>query len=133
VSEFLTGEELLGESDLTIEYVTTPSGKKVGVRSMSLGDLDSYDRSMLNINGDKVTRNLDDGRAKLLVRTLCDDKGERLLTNDQAVALSKKAAPWLIEAIDIARQLNGLTKGAVADAKKNSEAAPDSCSDTDTP
>jgi hypothetical protein len=133
VSEFLTGDELLADSDLTIEFVTTPSGKKVGIRSMALGDLDSYDRSMLNISGDKVTRNLDDGRAKLLVRTLCNEKGERLLTDAQAADLSKKAAPWLNEAIDIARRLNGLTKGAVADAKKNSEAAPDSSSDTDTP
>ena len=122
MSEFLTGDELLGASDLTIEFVDVPGGKRVGVRAMSLGDLDSYDRSMLDIDGDTVTRNLDDGRAKLLVRALCNDKGERLLTDSQAAALSKKSAPWLVQAVDIARRLNGLTKVAQDDAKKNSSA-----------
>ena len=133
MSEFLTGDELLSASDLTIEFVDVPGGKRVGVRAMSLGDLDSYDRSMLDIEGDKVTRNLDDGRAKLLVRTLCNDKGERLLSDSQAAALSKKSAPWLVAAIDIARRLNGLTKGSVDDAKKNSETTAADSLATDSP
>ena len=60
-------------------------------------------------------------RAKLLVRTICDDKGKRIFTDKDTDLLGSKAASALEKIFDVAQKLNKLGGKDFEDIEKNSE------------
>ncbi len=132
MSEFLSGQQLLDADDVVIVPVELADGNMVGVRSWTLKDKSSYERSLVKIDDDgKVSRDIDNVEAKLLVRTMCDAKGGRLFRDDQVEELGAKNALRLAPALAKAQELCGLREAAVEAAKKNSLPTMDSDSSTD--
>lgn len=82
-------------------------------RMMSAADADSFAKATEGVEGY--------GSAGLLVvRTLCDEAGVRLLSDDQLGELMA-AVPYtdLLAMHEAAARINGFTKSAVDDAEKN--------------
>lgn len=113
----LKREQILEAPDLKVEIVQVPEWHgEVGVRCMCGTDRDAYEISLIG-EGGKL--NLTDTRAKLLARTLCDEKGEPLFTIADVQALGKKSAGALDRLVDVARRLNGIGQHEIEDLAKN--------------
>lgn len=98
----LTRDQIFAAQDIPPpEKVDVPEwGGDVYIRVMTGAERNAWDLSTITITGSgkqtKVTPNLKDSRAKLLVLTLCDETGKRLFT-DQDVAKSARRTPpcWI--------------------------------------
>lgn len=132
-SQFL-GKDLLlvPDTNFKIEKVTLSRGF-VYVREMSAFEKDVLEQSMRRTvpNGDPnkpasfelATENF---RAKLAVLTLCDEKGNLLLSKNDATQLSKSLKASDMERIvEAAQKLNVITEEDKKDLLKNSEAVLD--------
>lgn len=114
-------DQILAAEDLQREAVDVPEwgGLSVYVRTLTGAERDAYESDIIGTDG-KVKR--DNIRAKLLVRTVVDETGERVFTDADVDALSKKSGSALVRLFDKAQRLNALTKGDVAELEKNSAA-----------
>ena len=63
--------------------------------------------------------NLKNIRARLVVKTACDENGALLFTEDQASYLGKKSAKALDRCFSVAQTLNGLSGNDVEELAKN--------------
>jgi hypothetical protein len=118
---------ILGEDDLPIEKVLTPEWKShpvTYIRTMGGIERDAYEVESyeLGADGKDYTVNRKNVRARLLVRCISDEKGNRLFTDDQAEQLGKKSAKVLDRLFSVAQRLNGLSKQDVDELVKNSDA-----------
>lgn len=59
-------------------------------------------------------------RAALLVRCLCDEKGERIFLDTDVEELGKQPASVVSRLFDAAHKLNGISKSDVEELQKNS-------------
>jgi len=117
----LTRDAILGADDLPKQEVEIPEwGGSVFVRTMTAGERDAYESSML-LNGKPNLANM---RAKLVVRTAVDEEGKRLFADADAEALGKKSASAVDKLFGVAQRLNGLTKKDVEELEKNSGRIP---------
>jgi hypothetical protein len=86
-------------------------GKYVYFRQMTAEDFDSYDWSLVDVNSEqdgtqKISRNMQNAKAKYLVRCLCDEKGNRLFKDEEHTILGRKS-PIIINALhSIAFEIN---------------------------
>lgn len=116
--------------ELDIVQVDLGNDEFVYVKQMSGRERDLFDKSLTKeIKNDKgeverFERDLDGFRAKLAVVTVCDEKGELLLTPEDVETLNKNMGLRRLEKIaDEASKLNKLGLAAKEELTKNSEAA----------
>jgi len=116
----LTKESILAAEDITIETIEIPEwGGEVGIKMMNGEERDEFEKdAFLNKQGD-VEKNFKNLRSKLLVRTLCDEKGVLLFNQKDIDALAKKSAAALDRAFSKAQTLNRLSKEDVEELTKN--------------
>jgi Phage tail assembly chaperone len=127
----LNKDSILAAADLPTEKVPCPEwGGDVYVRTMAGHERDHFEQSVAD---GKSKSNLNNVRARLAVKTVCDDKGNRLFTDDDAEALGKKSGKVLDRIFDAAQRLNGIGKEAENDIAKNSAAAPSGSSTSSSP
>ena len=94
------------------------------LREMSGTDRDAFEQSMMKVQGEKVTPNLTNARAKLLSKCLVDVAGELMFVSANDVAnLGKLGSKVLSRLYDEATELNGLSEQDVEDLAGNSDAA----------
>jgi hypothetical protein len=106
----LTREDLLKKDVLEIKRVDLGEDDFVFVRQMTGRERDKFEQSVFDQRGDSVEKNLTDFRAKLLVQTVCDEAGERILHDDDFELLStNKAAATIEKIVDVARDLNKIS------------------------
>jgi hypothetical protein len=79
------------------------------VRAMTLGERDAFDSSVTVPDGDSFRVDYSKVRGQLLVRTMCDESGNRLFTDADAAIFSGKSADACLPAFVAAQALNGLT------------------------
>ena len=80
-----------------------------------------------------MEQNLEDFRAKLVVATVCDEKGILLLQPADAPILSQNMTARSLEVIvEAAQKLNKITEEDKENLKKNSEAAQSGSSTSDS-
>jgi len=95
--------------------------KDVGVfyvRVMSIDERDDYELSVY----DKGKSTFGKVRTGLLVRTVCDSKGQRLFDDSTTETFGKIASPALIEKLFIvARKINWFSEKDIQELEKNSE------------
>lgn len=104
----LNKDAIFAAADMPTEAVACPEwGGTVHVRTMSGTERDAFEASMLDAKGKGVS-NLANIRARLLVRTLCDEGGNRLFADADADALGTKSAKVLDRLFDVAQRVNGL-------------------------
>jgi len=112
-----------------VEKVNVPEiGDSCYLRVMTARERDAYDMSQ----GDPLTRkvNLEHITARLLVRCLCDEEGERLYADDELDQIGNMPSTVTEPLFNECRRINGMTAAAVEDAVKNSEATPGDSSST---
>lgn len=125
--------------ELDIVQVDLGNDEFVYVKQMSGRERDLFDKSLTkeikNEKGEveRFERDLDGFRAKLAVVTVCDEKGELLLTPEDVETLNKNMGLRRLEKIaDEASKLNKLGLAAKEELTKNSEAAQSGSSNSDS-
>ena len=115
----LTKDAILAAQDLKTENVLVPEwGGEVSVRTMTGTERDEIEAETLQSAGDIKTRyrNL---RARVLVRVLVNEKGERLFGDSDIEALGGKSTAALDRLFAVAQRLNALTEQDVEALLKN--------------
>jgi hypothetical protein len=109
-------DQILSAEDRPSEEVPVKEwGCSVWVTTLAGTDRDDWERWITDAEGKVTTANI---RARLLVRCLADEPGNRLFTDEEAVALGRKSAAVLDRLFTIAQRLNGLSRKDVAELKK---------------
>lgn len=135
----LTGAQILDADDVQIKPVPVPEwGGDVLVRGLTGIERDAYEASIQQIrpkpDGTKeVVFVRDNARARLLVKCLVDDQGERLFKDSDAPALGKKNGAIIDKLYDVAAELSGLSDQAREEIEGNSDAAPSGDSSSSSP
>jgi hypothetical protein len=109
-------DSILAADDSHRTKVDVPEwGTSLYVRDMSGGERDQWE--MVAFKDGKVSP--EHFRAKLLVRCLCDEQGQRVFQDSDTEALSAKSATVLARLYEVAARVNGLTQGDVDELTKN--------------
>ena len=123
----LSKAQILEIDDIRFEEVFVPQWNgTVRVKVMTGTERDSYETSLYEFkpgDGNKqgqLKLNREDMRAKLLARVIVDEKNKRLFTDADIRALGAKSADALDVLFEVAQRLNGLAKGDLEKAEKNS-------------
>lgn len=110
----LTKEIILAAEDLTRKALEVPEwGGAVYVRTMCGTERDEWEKSLADV---KDSANV---RARLAVRCLCDEQGNRLFADADAEALGKKSGKILCRVFDLAIELNRLSPADAEELAKN--------------
>ena len=125
----LTRQQVDDAKDLVTKTVPVPEwGGDVVLRSAASADLVAYEHSLVAtrvVDGKpEIVSDYRNEEARLVVRCLVDAAGVRLYSDDEADALGKKNSAVIKRLFNIVRAMSGMAGGAVADAAKNSVAAP---------
>jgi hypothetical protein len=114
----LSRDQILAADDKPVKEVPVPEwGGTVYVRTMSGLERDRLEAQQ-QANPSKEVR------ARFVVAACCDADGELLFTEADIPALNGKNVKALDRIFDEVIELNRLSKDAVDDAEKNSEAGP---------
>jgi hypothetical protein len=126
----LTKEQILGAKDLPTKTVAVPEwAGEVIVRTMMGIERDAFEQS---IAGSEKKVNLENIRAKLCAKTIVNEAGQLLFTDDDIAALGAKSARALDKIYDIACKLNGIGKDDIKELEKNSGSIPKDGSTSDS-
>jgi hypothetical protein len=110
---FLTEPDTLAR-----ERVDTPEWPKlpvVWVRTMTGTERNAVEVAV------RDKRGMGNYQALMLVRCLCDENGERLFADVDAVALGRKNALVLQRLLEVAMRVNGMDAASQEEMEKNSE------------
>ena len=111
--------DILGSDDLHLEKISVPQwGGDLFVRILTAAERDAFEAS---VSGGK-RRNLVNLRARLVVLTACDEKGERLFQAAAIEALGTKAAAAMDRGFGVSAALNGFTSGDIESLEGESAA-----------
>ena len=100
---------IFGCDDLKVEAVAVPEwGGTVHVRGMRGFERDAFEQSMFTGEGESRTFVGDNIRARLLVRTLCNENGERLFDDSDDADLGRRNAAAISRLYLVAQRLSGL-------------------------
>jgi hypothetical protein len=117
---FLTKEMILVAKDLPHEDVDVPEwGGTVRVRCMTGTERDAFEDSIYEAKGEDIKFNRKNFRAKLLARTLVDERGERLFSDAEISALGGKSIKVLDRLMSVAQRLNAISKADQEELTKN--------------
>ena len=123
----LNRKSLLKKDVLEQKKVDLGDGEFVFIRQMSAREKDRFEQSLVKIietrKGTDYKRSLEDFRAKLVVVTACDEKGNLLLHPEDVATLSTSMSADKIEKlVNVAQKLNNITDEDKEGLVKNSEA-----------
>ena len=119
-------DQILQANDLPREKVSVPEWEcDVWIRALTSQERDDFEQSMIETSGFgkklEVQTDLSNAKAKLVCRCMVDDDGERIFTDDEAVALGGKSAVVLNRLYEVASKLSGMSKDDMDELVKNSE------------
>lgn len=130
----LSRDAILGAEDTLVEKVSVPEwGGDVIVRGLTGTELDSYQNSCRSFERGEMVPVLGNVRAKLVVRCLVDEAGERLFDDADVDRLGRKAGRVIDRLYDVAARLSGITEEMQAELEGNSGAAPSGDSVSSSP
>jgi hypothetical protein len=125
-STLLGREAILAVPDRAFDDVEVPEwGGLVRVAGMSGAERDAFEQSCYRQrNGQQVW----DGRrfrAKLAARTIVDENGLRIFSEDDVAELARKSAKALQRVFEAAARLSGMSKDDLESLEGNSDAQDD--------
>ena len=124
----LNRDAILKANDITMQTVNVPEwGGDVSIRTLTGTERDAFEASI--VSGKK--HDMTNIRAKLVARSVVDEKGVRLFTDDDVCAIGRKNAKALDRIFDAAQRMNGIRETEIQELEKNSGAVPDGCSTSD--
>lgn len=109
------------KDDLVVQSVAVPEwGGDVYVRGLTGNERDAYEAGLIRVGSNgKVETVTAQARGRLAAIGLCDEKGRRLFTDDDARQLGDKNAAALGRICDRIRKLSGMDAEAIEEAKGN--------------
>lgn len=114
-------DQINAADDLELEAVEVPEWNcTVFVRNITGDEIDAWQAETYQVNGINVLVNKKSLRARLLVKCLVDETGQRIYADDQAEELGAKNNKILVRLYEVAERLNAVTKKDVEDLAKNS-------------
>ena len=120
----VTKEDILGTKPPR-EEVPWMGGGTVWVAAMSGTDRDQFEAENLGLSAlDENTGHLSNIRARLLVKCLTDEHGEKLFVDQDADQLGKIWCAPLDKAFAVAKKINGLSAADMEELEKNAASAP---------
>lgn len=124
---FLAKSGILEADDLKTEEVGMPEwGGTIIVREPTATERDSYERGLFEArkvgNSFEIKPNLQNTKARLAVRCIIDEDGERLFSDQDATALGMKSAAALNRIIEVIQRLAGMSKADLKELEGNSGA-----------
>jgi len=118
----LTREQILDAHDLKKIEVKVPEwGGSVFVKTLTATERDRFESAIYH---HKTKIKIANVRARLAALAVIDEKGVRLFTPDDIVALGKKSATALDRVFQAACKLNKMTPDDVEELEKNSASIP---------
>lgn len=134
----LTKQAILDALDLPVETVAVPEwGGEVLVRGMTGTERDSFEASLRREKAKAKGKapdyevDLSDFRSKLVARSVVDEDGKRLFSDDEIGSLGRKSAVALSRVADVAMRLSGFTESDIDELKKASTPGPNADSTSD--
>lgn len=125
MTQYLSRDAILAVDDVQYEDVEVPEwGGRVRVKSLTGRERDALEASMIVGKGKNANVNMNNLRAKLVGRSVVDEDGKRLFSDDDIAALGAKSAAALTRVYEVAQRLSGITQEDVEELTKNSETAP---------
>ena len=116
----LTKDAILQAQDSKLEKLEVPEwGGHVFIKSMSGTERDNFEAETYVTKGKKVEFNRENFRARLLVRTLCDESGSPIFARKDIDALGAKSAKALDRCFSVSQRINGLSAEDVDELTKN--------------
>lgn len=115
----LTKDQILARrSQLARETVTIPEwGGDVIVQEMNARDRDAWEKSILESETEPSLRNI---RAKLVARSVVDEAGERLFSDEEAEQLGGLSGAAVTRVYSVAARLSRIRRQDVEELQKNS-------------
>lgn len=111
---------ILAAKDMKLEALEVPEwGGTVYVRVMSGAERDSFEADCTEVSRKGSKPKLENIRAKLAVRVLCDQNGNRLFADSDAAELGKKNSKAIDRVWESANRLNALRTADVEELAKN--------------
>lgn len=136
----LSRDGILAVDDIQIEKVPVPEWHdEVIIRGLTGDELDAFQGSIRQFRptfdgkGMETVLIQEGMRAKLLVKCLIGEDGERLFADQDASALGAKNGAVIDRLYDVAARLSGLSEEEKAELEGNSEAATDDSSTSSSP
>lgn len=128
-------DAILAADDRAYRDVEVPEwGGTARVIGLSGTDRDAYEAAFVDARsktGPSATVRLQNFRAKLVVKCLIGEDGERLFTDADAKALGGKSGMVVDRLFDVARTLSGMDDDSVDEGKGSSESGPSGSSTSD--
>ena len=123
--KMLGKDDILGKVNLKTEDVDVPEwGGSVRVRELSAEERDSYENELLVVRQEgrktTVTPNLRNAKAKIVVRAVIDEEGNRLFEDKDVDRLGKLSAQAIDRVAEVVSRLSGLTPKDVEELTGNS-------------
>src|SRR3990167_10565193 len=107
---YLTRDDVLKSDDLEREEVPVSEwGGVLLVRAMNGAERDRLEMGMVKQNGDKVSVNLINLRAKIVAMSAIDENGKHIFSESDVAELAKKSGAALDRVVDVCRRLSGLS------------------------
>lgn len=132
--KLLGKEDILGANDMRFEDVEVPEwGGSVRVRSLMGVERDDMDASNLIKKNGKHEVSLHHMRAKLCARSIVNEAGIRVFSDEDIEVLGMKSAAALNRVYEVAARLAGLTDASVQEIAKNSVGGQSDSSGSDSP
>jgi hypothetical protein len=124
-SPLLSRAAILDADDMEYEDMDVPEwGGTVRVRALTGTERDAFESSMYQQRGKNMVRNAANIRAKLVARSVVDDEGERIFSDQDVSALGKKSAAALDRIFEVAAKLSRINEDDVEEMGKPSEDDP---------
>lgn len=125
MTQYLSRDVILAVADVQFEDVDVPEwGGTVRVKSLTGKERDALESSMIVGKGKNKDVSLSNLRAKLVARSVVDEQGRTIFTDEDIPALGAKSAAALNRVYEVAQRLSGVTQEDVDELTKNSETTP---------
>ena len=120
--QILTKSDILADrEDIPFEVVEVPEwGGAVRVRGLTAAERDRYEASLVKLSkrGD-VQQTSENAKGRLAALGICDERGGRIFSDDDARSLGDKSAKALSRVCDVIARLSGMDRDALETAKGN--------------
>jgi hypothetical protein len=91
----------------------------VYIKEMTGTERDAYEQSLFRMNNNKPTMTMENARAKLLVKVICDKDGKRIFKDADINALGSLPAKVLDKLFSKAQSMNGISDDDIDELTKN--------------
>ena len=117
---FLTKEEIWKKKDLEKELIKVWGGE-IYVRGLTGEERDDFEKKVFLDKEGNENERFKNFRAELIVRTVVNDKDEKVFDMSDVAKLGTKSAKEINKIFEVAQRLSGLGKEDIDDLTKNSK------------